>query len=99
MDYTKLLARLAEKSPCRKKFGVLIIYRNKIISKGFNYVVGNFSIHAEEAAIQNVRDKKILPKCLILLARLKDGCLIQCRCCPRCIERIRRVGMSKVYTS
>ena len=97
MDYRKILAELALRSPCRKKFGVIVLYRGKIVGKGFNYVVGKFSVHAEEAAIHSVRDKRILPKCSIILARLKEDTFVQCKCCDRCHNKIQKAGISKVH--
>ena len=39
------------------KHGAIIVYRDKIISSGFNYYVGDFSIHAEVAAISHIKKK------------------------------------------
>ena len=52
-------AKIAEKSPMYPhKHGAIIVYRDKIISSGFNYYVGDFSVHAEVAAISHIKKKK-----------------------------------------
>jgi len=96
IDINKILKELALRSTCRKKFGVLLMYKGKIVGKGYNYQVGNFSIHAEEDAINNIKNRKLLGKCELLLARYMDGQFVNCKCCPRCQKRIMSAGIRQI---
>ena len=78
----------ALKSNMKHKHGCVILYKNKIISSGYNsyiitnkiynnhnecYVHDKYSIHAEKDAIQKIKNKNILKKCIIYIIRLKNS--------------------------
>ena len=86
-ELIKLLIDTAMKSNMNHKYGCAIIFRNKIISTGYNYyklyngkIYNNlyqyeqnkFSIHAEKDAIQKIKNKNILKNCKIYIIRIKN---------------------------
>jgi len=82
------LIKTALKSNMKHKHGCVILYKKKIISKGFNYYkISNllynnytvqqyennkYSVHAEQNAINKIRNKLLLCKCTIYIIRLKN---------------------------
>ena len=95
-DFSIVLKNLAEKSPCRKKFGAIVVYRDKIIGKGFNYEIGKFSVHAEEAALASVRRRDVLKNSYLILGRILNGKFVPCLCCTRCQHRIHIHGIRQI---
>lgn len=95
-NFTIILKKLAEKSPCRKKFAAIVVYRNKIIGKGYNYEIGKFSVHAEEAALASVRHRDVLKNSYLILGRILNGKFIQCLCCTRCQHWIHIHGIRQI---
>lgn len=87
MDYfVQEALKEAYKSDIKSKYGALVIYKGKIISRGHNYhnlrmfnccksfegyTQNKFSVHAEQSAINNCIDKNILQKCRIILVKIK----------------------------
>lgn len=84
----ELLVTTALKSNMLHKHGCVITYRNKIISSGYNfykitnniynysndiYISNLYSIHAEQDAIQKIKNKAILKYCKIFIIRLKNS--------------------------
>jgi deoxycytidylate deaminase len=84
-DILNILINTALKSTMNHKHGCIIMYRNKIISTGYNYFKGRlsnnysddyipnkYSIHAEKDAILKIKDKSVLKNCKIYVIRLKN---------------------------
>lgn len=71
-NYMDIAAKTALKSPMLQKHGAVIVYKNKIISEGFNYFISDYSIHAEVSAIKLVKGKyrNILSECEIYVVRI-----------------------------
>ena len=96
--------QLARKSPMIKKHGCVIVRKNEIIGRGFNYrtdtLKQQYSIHAEVDAIYNA--KKIqsnLEDCTLFVVRISNDKLaksIPCENCQKCILE-HRIG--KIYFS
>ena len=90
INLIELLINTASKSNMAHKHGCVIMYRNKVISTGYNYYKisnGNiyknndniyesnkYSIHAEKDAIQKVKNKSIFKFCKIYIIRIKNSC-------------------------
>jgi len=55
--FIDIAAKVALNSTMNHKHGAIIVYKKQIISSGYNYIFGTFSIHAEVAAISNVKGK------------------------------------------
>lgn len=51
-------AEIAKQSNMNQKHGAIVVYKNKIIATGFNYICdhmnNNYSIHAEVSAISQM---------------------------------------------
>ncbi len=43
MYYVNLAYQEALKSPLKKKYGAVLIYRNKVVGKGYNYSLCNLT--------------------------------------------------------
>jgi len=99
---------MAKKSNMNQKHGCVIVYKNKIISLGFNQTVipCKFSIHAEQAAINKA--KKILTRtelknCRLYVVRIgqdsMENPLKYSKPCPNCSMYIHNAGIKTVYYS
>mgnify|MGYP001027065754 CR=1 FL=1 len=104
--FLDIAAKIAEKSPMYPhKHGAIIVYRDKIISSGFNYYVGDFSIHAEVAAISHIKkkNKNILIDCDIYVVRIGpksfNNPLKYSRPCPNCQNTIIKNNIKNAYYS
>lgn len=71
-QYLKIAAAVAMKSVMNHKHGAIIVHKNNIIAVGYNYPYANFSIHAEVAAISQLkgREKEVLPECELYVVRI-----------------------------
>jgi len=105
-SYLDIASKIALKSPVyTHKHGAIIIYKDKIIASGFNYYVGDFSIHAEVAAISHVKKKQryILNECDIYIVRIGpdslDNPLKYSRPCPNCQNTIKKYNIKNAYYS
>jgi len=90
-----------------QKHGAIIVYKNKIIASGFNYICdhmnSNFSIHAEVSAISQLfYNKKILEYCDIYVVRIApsfNNCLKNSRPCKSCSNFINKYNLRNIYYS
>lgn len=105
-EYLRIAAKTAEKSPMYPhKHGAIIVYRDKIIASGYNYYVGDFSIHAEVAAISRIKKKQkyILSDCDIYVVRIGPQRLNiplkYSRPCSNCQDIIIKNNIRKAYYS
>ena len=89
IDLIKLLIDTALKSNMIHRHGCVILYRNKVLSTGYNYYkisdskiynnytsdyqANKYSIHAEKNAIQKIKNKNILKDCKIYIIRIKNS--------------------------
>ena len=103
MDKFVLVAiRLAKKSTMLHKHGAVLVYRNKIVGRGYNilckyhkYENGRHkSIHAEVMAIRNCSNPTILHKCKLIVVRFVSGkmrCSLPCKRCQKYLQK-RKIG-------
>ncbi len=98
------LSIAAKKSSVHSKFVAVIMYRNKVISIGFNYVKdissknhfnkyepNKHSVHAERDAIMKVKNKAILNKCRIIIYKLTNsGVPKECGPCEMCFKLLNK---------
>lgn len=105
-EYLSIAAKIAEKSPMYPhKHGAIIVYKNKIIASGYNYYMGDFSIHAEVAAISKIKKKQkhILRDCNIYVVRIGpksfNNPLKYSRPCPNCQDTIIKNYIKNAYYS
>lgn len=101
-------AEIAKQSNMLQKHGAIIVYKNKIIASGYNYICdymnNNYSIHAEVAAIsQMFYNKKILEFCDIYVVRIApasyDNCLKNSKPCSTCSKFIKKYNLRNIYYS
>ncbi len=101
-------AKIAEKSQMQQKHGAVIVYKNKIIATGYNYICSymnnNYSIHAEVSAISQVfYNKKLLEECDIYVVRIASPmfnyCLKNSKPCKNCTCFIRKYNLRNIYYS
>lgn len=103
--YMNMAAETALRSPMVQKHGAIIVYRNEIISKGFNYFVADYSIHAEVAAIKSVKKKyrNILSECEIYVVRIGPNrfknTLKYSKPCFHCQNAIMKHNFKKAFYS
>ncbi len=99
----------ALKSDMNFNHGSVVIYRGKIIGKGYNtYVNSNckhskVSLHAEVSAINDAL-KKItaneLKKCELVIIRInKEGGCLNSRPCCKCEKYINKFSIKRVFHS
>jgi len=105
-EYLSIAAKIAEKSPMYPhKHGAIIVYKDKIIASGYNYYMGDFSIHAEVAAISKIKKKQkhILRDCDIYVVRIGpkslNNPLKYSRPCPNCQDTIIKNNIKNAYYS
>lgn len=101
-------AEIAKYSTMQQKHGAVVVYKNKIIGYGFNYMVNhlndNNSIHAEVAAISQVfKNKTILGECDIYVVRIGpprfNNCLKLSKPCEKCTKFINKYNIRCAYYS
>jgi deoxycytidylate deaminase len=56
-NFMEVAAKTAMKSPMGHKHGAIIVHKGKIIGAGYNYYVGEYSVHAEVAALSSIKGK------------------------------------------
>lgn len=96
----------ALKSDMNFNHGAIVIYRGKIVGRGYNtYIDSNYkrSIHAEEKAITDSL-KKIsesdLKKCELVIIRINNkGECLDSKPCANCSKIINRYSIKKVFYS
>ena len=101
-------AEIAQKSNMLQKHGAVIVYKNKIIASGYNYMCdymhNNYSIHAEVSAIsQMFHNKKLLELCDIYVVRIApasmNNCLKNSKPCRSCTNFINKYNLRNIYYS
>ena len=101
-------AELAKCSTMQQKHGAVVVYKNKIIGCGFNYMANylndNNSIHAEVAAISKVfKNKNLLEDCDIYVVRIAtsrfNNCLKLSKPCEKCTKFIEKYNIRRAYYS
>jgi len=101
-------AEIAIKSEMQQKHGAVIVYKNKIIATGFNYICDylhdNYSIHAEVSAINKLLyNKKLLELCDIYVVRIApaiyNNCLKNSKPCKSCTNIIKKYNLRNIYYS
>ncbi len=64
---------------------VSIVIRNSVIvAVSVFYEPYKYGTHAEKNAIMNVKNKKILHKCKMIIVKIYNGNIITCDPCPMC---------------
>ena len=103
--YLRIAAEVALNSIMNHKHGAVIVYKKNIISVGFNYHYGNHSIHAEVAAINQLkgRNKSIISECELYVARIGpdkyDNPLKYSKPCNSCQNYIAKKCIKTTYYS
>ena len=101
-------AEIAKQSNMNQKHGAIVVYKNKIIASGFNYICdymnNNYSIHAEVSAIsQMFHNKKLLELCDIYVVRIApsiyNNCLKNSKPCNSCSKFIKKYNIKNIYYS
>lgn len=94
----------------RSNHGAIIIYRGKIIGRGFNKIcveninnINRFSVHAEVDAIQNALRKisfTQLKYCTLVVVRVeKEGNTLNSKPCKYCTNFIKKCQISQCFYS
>ena len=100
----------ALKSDMNFNHGAVLIYRGKIVGKGFNtYINSNYnckqkiSLHAEVSAINDALKKmhvSELKNCELIIIRINNsGMFVNSKPCCNCYAFINRLCIRKVYYS
>lgn len=103
--YLDIAAKNALKSPMGHKHGAIVVYRGKIIGSGYNYYISSFSIHAEVAAISNIKGKykRFLQECELYVVRIGpdkfNNPLKYSKPCCNCQNTIRKYNIKKAFYS
>ena len=105
-NYLNIAAKIAIKSPGNPhKHGAIIVYKDTIISSGYNHYIKGNSMHAEVSAISkiNKKYKGILNECDIYVVRIGPNSfnnpLKYSRPCLDCESLIIRYNLKNVYYS
>lgn len=103
--YLQIAAEVAMNSVMNHKHGAIIVHKKNIIAMGFNYLHSTFSIHAEIAAISQLKgkEKDILPECELYVVRIGpkkyDNALKYSKPCMNCQNYIAKKCIKKTYYS
>jgi deoxycytidylate deaminase len=105
--YLQIAAQMAMNSVMNHKHGAVIVYQRNIIATGYNYCCSNMSIHAEIAAINNLRsrskDRNILDKCQLYVVRIGPDRLHNplkySKPCNSCQNYIAKNGIKQIFYS
>jgi len=97
MKYIEELIELASKSDMNNKHGAILVFKGKIISKGFNRRTGDkknckYSIHAECDAINNCDRNLVRYSSMYVIQISNDDknilkCSKPCRLCEKVIKK------------
>lgn len=103
--YLDIAAKVAMKSTMNHKHGSIIVYKKEIIASGYNYYHGENSVHAEIAAISQLKGKNkvFLPDCELYVVRIgpndfKNHLKYSKPCC-NCQNYISKKCIKKIYYS
>ena len=103
--YLQIAAEIAMNSVMNHKHGAIIVHKKEIIAAGFNHLNSSFSMHAEIAAITQLkgREKDILPECELYVVRIApkkyDNTLKYSKPCMNCQNYISKKCIKKIYYS
>ena len=106
--FLDIAAQTAKFSTMQQKHGAVVVYKNKVIACGFNYMThylnDNNSIHAEVAAIsQLLKSRNILNECDIYVVRIAsqkfNNCLKMSKPCEKCTKFINKYNIRKIFYS
>jgi deoxycytidylate deaminase len=95
----------AIKSPMNKKIGAILVYRNKIISRGHNYYnmqtvfntnVFLFSTHAEVDCISKCKHSKKSKSVLYIIRVDNNGNIIPIKPCDNCKKIIDKYELKYI---
>jgi tRNA(Arg) A34 adenosine deaminase TadA len=96
----------AKKSNMSQKHGCVIVSKNKIIARGFNTSYMDYSVHAEQDAVNKLKgkiSKADIKNCKLYVIRIgkvsMDFPLKYSKPCPRCTRCIINAGVKTVYYS
>lgn len=104
-NFLRIAASVALNSQMNHKHGAIIVYKKNIISSGFNYCIGDLSIHAEVHAISKLKGKEreLLNECDLYVVRIGTGqfknVLKYSKPCYDCQNLICKKGIKKIYYS
>jgi pyrimidine deaminase RibD-like protein len=99
---------MALKSEMNFNHGSVVVYRGKIIGKGFNkYINSNYcdkvSLHAEVSAINDALKRvsaEELKKCELIVIRINnEGFCLNSKPCCNCEKYINKFSIKKVFHS
>lgn len=108
MDQFLLVAKQqALKSNMDHKHGSVIVYKNKIIAKGYNHHVNYYnhkhSMHAEIDAITKIKkipiDFSMCDMYVVRVSNESDAILKLSKPCKNCVKTILEFGIKRVYYS
>lgn len=98
-----LLARDQAKKSSHSKFhhGSVLVKNGKVISTGYNRDTfrGRASQHAEEVALQDVRDKDARGSIMVVVRVRADESLGMSLPCKRCMNILAKKGVNKIFYS
>jgi deoxycytidylate deaminase len=103
--YLSVAAQIAMNSLMNHKHGAIIVHKKNVIAAACNYYYGKHSIHAEVAAINQLkgRFKFILPECELYVARIGpdryDNALKYSKPCNNCQNYITKKSIRTTYYS
>jgi deoxycytidylate deaminase len=103
--YLDIAAQIALNSDMNHKHGAVIVYKKNIIAIGYNYYYRNSSIHAEIAAICQLKgkEKEVLQHCELYVVRIApkkfNNILKYSKPCDNCQNYINKKSIKKIYYS
>jgi deoxycytidylate deaminase len=114
IPFINILYENALKSNMQHRHACIIIFRKKIISVGYNYYKlwngkiysdfnksyesNKYSIHAEQDAIQKIKNKNILKYCKIYIIRItKNNIIEQGIPCENCNNLLNKYKLNFCY--
>lgn len=102
----RLADRQSVKSNCKHRLGAVIVKGGRVLSTGYNEIrysrfIQATTVHAEEAAIIKLLDKKALSQLvsseLYVSRTCPSGNSGLARPCSRCMDLIKSVGIKRVH--
>jgi deoxycytidylate deaminase len=106
--YLQVAAQVAMQSLMTHKHGAVIVHKKKIIASACNYYYLQHSIHAEVAAIMQMKGKYkgILSECELYVVRISkpfkslcEGILKYSKPCKHCQDYICKKSLKRVFYS
>jgi deoxycytidylate deaminase len=103
--YLDLAAEIALNSNMLQKHGAILVYKKQVIASGYNYYLNTYSIHAEIAAICELKgkEKDLLPECDLYVVRIGpdkyNNPLKYSKPCFNCQYCINKHAIRKTYYS